>query len=206
MPTRPIRLLAVVALFAALAPARVPAAESPREIVQKLSDAVLAVLGDKSLPSDEKRHRIEGIVYGSVDFETLSRLVLARNWSRFTPEQQAAFIEEFKKHLALTYGKNVESYKNERVAIDSDREEANHDWTVKTRILRGGSDDIRMDYRLRQTNGQWKIIDFIIEQVSLVANYRSQFQDILSGGTPEKLLQLLRDKNARGEPLKAPHA
>jgi phospholipid transport system substrate-binding protein len=113
-------------------------------------------------------------------------------------------VSEFKKHLALTYGNNLDNYHDEKVSVIGDREEARGDWTVKTKILRGGPDDIEIDYRLRQANGDWKIIDFIIEQVSLVANYRSQFQDILSSGSPDKVLQLLRERNAKGEPLKAP--
>ena len=67
-----------------------------------------------------------------------------------------------------------------------------------------GSDDISVDYRLRQTDGTWKIIDVIIEGVSLVSNYRSQFQEIMTNGGIDRLLGLLREKNARGEPLPAP--
>ena len=63
---------------------------------------------------------------------------------------------------------------------------------MQTKILRGGgSDDVVVDYRLRQTSGQWKIIDVIIEGVSLVSNFRSQFQDVVASGGPERLLALL---------------
>ena len=75
---------------------------------------------------------------------------------------------------------------------------------MQTKILRGGgSNDIAVDYRLRQSNGRWKMIDFIIEQVSLVANFRSQFQEIISSGGPEHLLQVLREKTAKGEEFKS---
>ena len=60
-----------------------------------------------------------------------------------------------------------------------------------------------VDYRLRQENDAWRIIDVVIERVSLVANFRSQFQDIMSSGGPAKLLDVLREKNAKGEPLKS---
>jgi phospholipid transport system substrate-binding protein len=153
--------------------------------------------------ADDKRRRIEDVVYARVDFDTLSRLVLAQNWKTLTEAQRTDFVREFKQHLALSYGKNVDSYRNERVAILSEREEARGDWTVKTKIVRGGPDDIAVDYRLRQTDGTWRIIDFIIEGVSLVSNYRSQFQEIMAHGGAERLLELLRDKNAKGEPLKS---
>src|SRR6185436_6809869 len=96
------------------------------------------------------------------------------------------------------------SYKNEKVNLTGSRNETGGDVTVKTKIVRGGggSNDILVDYRLRQRDGQWKIIDVIIEGVSLVSNFRSQFHDVVSNGGPEQLLSLLREKNAKGEPLK----
>lgn len=180
------------------------AADSPRVVVEKLTNAVLAVLADKGLPTEERKHRIEQLVYGSVDFDTLSRLVLARHWSAFTPAQQGEFVAEFKKHLSLTYGRDLDSYRNERVAIVGEREEVRGDWLVRTKVLRGGSDDIKLDYRLRQVSGEWKIIDFVIDDISLIANYRSQFQQVLSSRPPERLIAMIREKNEKGEALKAP--
>ena len=85
-----------------------------------------------------------------------------------------------------------------------ERDEGRGDWSVKTKILRGGgSADVLVDYRLRQENDAWRIIDVVIERVSLVANFRSQFQEIMSSGGPTKLLEVLREKNAKGEPLKS---
>lgn len=191
--------LRALALCGLLAAAAVAAAAGPRDVVQRLADQVLVVLKDKGLSSDAKRGKIETLVYANVDFDTLSRLVLARNVSRFKPDEFARFEEEFKKHLSVTYGKSVDSYKNETVSIVGDREEVRGDWTVKTKIDRGGADDIAVDYRLRQARGEWKIIDFIIEGVSLVSNFRSQFQDILSSKDPGELIQLIHEKNVKGE-------
>ena len=145
---------------------------------------------------------IENIAYAHFDFDTMSKLVLARNWAKLTPEQQTQFVAEFRQHLSVTYGKNVDNYKNETIDILGDREEARGDWTVKTRIDRGGgSNDISVDYRLRKTGDQWQIIDVTIEGVSLIANFRSQFQDILSHDSADKMLALLREKNASGESI-----
>ena len=134
---------------------------------------------------------------------TVARLVLARNWKQLSPEQQKDFVEEFKKHLSMTYGKNVETYNNERAEVTGDRAEPGGDWTVKTKIVRPGAADVLLDYRLRQEDGGWKVIDVIIEGVSLVANFRAQFQEIVSNQGPQKLIDLLREKNAKGEPLKS---
>jgi phospholipid transport system substrate-binding protein len=192
-----------VALLA-FAPQWALAASSPRDVVREMSDAVIAVLQEKSLSGDAKREKIRGIVQGYVDFPTMARLVLARNWASLTDAQKSEFIEEFKKHLSVVYGKNVESYNNEKVQITGDRDEGRGDWTVQTKILRPqGGADILVDYRLRDLNGEWKVIDLIIERVSLVSNFRSQFQDVMANGGIERLLQLLREKNAAGQPLKS---
>jgi len=189
-----------LATTALAAPA--PAGTTPVSVVEDTTSRVIAILADKSTSVDEKRHKVQDVVYASVDFETLSRLVLARNWSRFTAPQQAEFMTQFKEHLSMTYGRNVENYKNEKVTITGSREENQGDWTVKTKIIRNGPDDIMVDYRLRQRDGSWRIIDVIIEGVSLVSNFRSQFQDVVASSGPERLITLLREKNAKGEPLK----
>ena len=181
-----------------------PAADKPTEVVRKLSDAVIAVLQEKGPSADAKRDKIRGIAEGYLDFATMSRLVLARNWSGLNDQQKKEFTEEFKRHLSVTYGKNVESYNNEKVQITGDRDEGRGDWTVQTKILRPqGGGDILVDYRLRQVNGEWKVIDLVIERVSLVSNFRSQFQEVMANGGIDRLLKVLREKNAAGEPLKS---
>ncbi len=197
------RTLVAAAAVSCLAHAAL-AADSPRAIVEKMTQAAVEVLGRKDLSGEEKRHRIEDLAYANVDFETMSRLVLARNWSQLSAAQRTEFVQLFKEHLALTYGRNIENYNNEKVQVVSEHDEGRGDWTVKTKILRGGGNaDVLVDYRLRQENGAWRIIDIVIERVSLVANFRSQFQEIMSGGGPAKLLDVLREKNAKGEPLKS---
>lgn len=195
----------VIALAACLTAqgASAAAADTPRDVVKKTADDVVAVLADKSLSASDKRSRIETIVYAQVDFDTLSKLVLARHWAQLTPEQKDQFMNEFRQHLSMTYGRNLDSYKNERVQITGDRKEAREDWTVHSKIVRGGPDDIVVDYRLRNRDNQWRIIDVIVEGVSLVANFRSQFQEIMANGGITRLIQLLQEKNAKGEPLKS---
>lgn len=197
------RLAALVALGSCLLiAAHALTAESPRAVIEKTADAVLAVLRDSSLSSEEKRRRIEDIASARFDFDTVSKLVLARNWKRLSPEQQARFVKEFRQHLSMTYGRNVDRYNNERAEVTGERQEVDGDWTVKTRIIRpDGGEPILVDYRLRKFGDEWKVIDVIVEGTSLVANFRSQFQEIVSRDGPEKLLQLLEEKNAKGEPI-----
>ncbi len=199
----PARVVVAVVALTCVHARTARAADSPTQVVQQTSDAVVAVLADKGLAANEKRRKIEDIVYAHFDFETLSRLVLARNWKQLSPQQQTEFVDEFKKHLSVTYGKNVETYNNERAVVTGDRQEAGNDWTVKTKIVRPNAAEILVDYRLRKEGDGWRVIDVIIEGVSLVANFRSQFQDIVTKDGPAKLIELLREKNAKGESLKS---
>lgn len=189
----------LLALWGA-SPAR--AADAPTQVVDGLSAQVIGILKDPQLSNADKRAKVEQVADGAVDFHTLSKLVLARAWSQFSPQQRSEFVSEFRRHLSLTYGRNIDSYHNETVQILSERPEARGDVTVLTKILRGGGNqDVTVDYRLRHKDDQWKIIDVTIEGVSMVSNFRSQFQDIVANGGPEHLLVLLREKNAAGESL-----
>jgi phospholipid transport system substrate-binding protein len=176
------------------------AEQRPRDVVTGTSEAVIVVLKQKELPKAEKRRRIEDIVLKSVDFDTLSKLTMARNWTMLSAAQQEEFRGEFREHLSATYGRRIDDYRNETVDVLGTREEARGDQTVKTRINRGGGTaDVLVDYRLRQIGGQWKIIDVVIEGVSLVANFRSQFQELMAHGGAEHLLAVLREKTSEEE-------
>jgi phospholipid transport system substrate-binding protein len=173
------------------------AADSPPEVVRKLTDAVIVVLKKQDLSVAARATTIRDIVYGYVDFPTISRLVLARNWRDLDTIQKQHFVEEFKKYLSITYGRNVASYSNEKVQIVGDRDEGGGDWSVQTKNVSpvvGG--DVLVEYRLRRSDGEWKVIDLLVERVSLVSNYRAQFQVLITNGGIAHLFEVLREKNA----------
>ncbi len=171
------------------------AAAAARARVADTVERVLAVLRDPALSGDDKRARIEGLAYERFDFATISRLVLARNWRRMTPEQRAAFQEEFKRHLSLTYGGSVDRYRDEEVVLGATRVERNGDVTVRTRVEGDAAEPVFVDYRLRRREDAWLVIDVIIENVSLLQNFRTQTQELISNVGPEGLIEKLRSKN-----------
>ena len=168
---------------------------APMAVISDTVDEVLAVLNDASLGSAARRSRIEEIAYRRFDFGTMSRLVVARYWKRFTPAQQEELVREFKEFLARTYGDRIDRYNQEQIEIVGERQEPRGDVSVLTRIVGGEYDAAEVDYRLRGKDGQWRIIDVKIEGISLVLNYRDQFKAVLSRGGPEGLLEALRKKN-----------
>jgi phospholipid transport system substrate-binding protein len=109
------------------------------------------------------------------------------------------FQEEFKRHLSLTYGRQIEKYtSDEKIEIGEARAEPNKDVTVRTRVVGGAAGDgLRIDYRLRADGGDWKIIDVIPEGVSLIQNFRSQVQEIVTQKGVGQLIQTLHEKNER---------
>jgi phospholipid transport system substrate-binding protein len=173
-----------------------------RVVVKQTIDEVLAVLRQDGLGTLQRRTQIEEIAYARFDMMTMSRLILARNWKRFSEVQQGEYVREFKRYLANNYGSRIERYNQEEVKIVGERAEPRGDVTVRTRIVGGQFDDATVDYRLRERDGSWKVIDVIIEGISLVSNFRDQFKEVLSRGGPERLLEKLREKNASLESAK----
>ncbi len=167
--------------------------------VRMTLDEVVGVLQDESLSPEQKRERTEEVAYKRFDFETISRLVLARNWRRLSAEQRSDFVTEFKRHLSLTYGDTLQEYQDETFTVDRTRFEKRGDVTVRTTIVGASVDPIVVDYRLRKKQDGWYIIDVITESVSLIVNFRSQTKEIISQMGPGGLIERLREKNEKRE-------
>jgi len=184
------------ALAAAFALAAVAEAGRPRALIQPTIDEVLAILRDSKKSDTQRRPELEAIARDRFDFETMSRLVLAANWKKLTPSQQTEFVDEFTRFLANDYGSRIERYEQEQVEITGERAEARGDFTIKTKIIGGKNNGALVDYRMRQKDGSWKIIDVVIEGISLVANYRDQFREVAGSGGPAVVIEKLKEKNA----------
>jgi phospholipid transport system substrate-binding protein len=170
-------------------------ADGARAAMEKTVADVLAILGDDSLSLPVKRDRIQAIAYDRFDFVTMSKLVLKRDWKKFDAAQQQEFVAEFKEHLSARYGENLGRYEREKVEVTSHHTETNGDVTVKT-VIRGGQyDGTPVNYRLRNAS-EWRVIDVVIENVSLVSSFRQQFADVLAKSGPTGVLARLKERNA----------
>jgi phospholipid transport system substrate-binding protein len=186
--------LALALLLAALPAGAAPADEARATMERTVAD-VLVVLGDSSLSLQTKRDRIQAIAYERFDFETMSKLVLKRDWRQFSPAQQQEFVKEFREHLSARYGENIGKYDREKVEVTTDQLETNGDVSVKT-VIRGGQyDGTPVDYRLRKGSG-WQVIDVVVENVSLVSSFRTQFAEVLDKSGPAGVLKKLKQLNA----------
>lgn len=172
----------------------------PTALVTATVADVIAILQDAALTSAERRSRIERLAFEVFDFETMSKLVLARNWKKFDGDQRREFIEQFKIYLSRNYGSRLDRYQQTDVRIVGARLEPRDDVTVMSKVVGGGFDGIELDYRLRAQKSEWKVIDVVIEGVSMLANFRSQFRDVMSKKGPDALLEQMRKKNAEPVP------
>jgi len=197
--------LALTLVFGAFGHAAA-ATETPEQFVSRTSDEVLAILRDKATSHDAKIAKLEAMLDERSDFDTISKLVLASHYRELNDTQKKEFITLLHRYLTTTYGKQIDNYANETVAVTGGRPEARGDYTVQTRINRSAGEPLSVEYRVRKVGEDWRLIDVIGEGISLVSNLRSQFGEILTSGGPEKLLAVLREKNATGAPADLPLA
>jgi phospholipid transport system substrate-binding protein len=172
-------------------------AESPLNTVKGHADEVIKVLRDPSLKSESgkkvKKTRIRAIADRMFDFAELSKRTLAINWRKFTPDQQKEFISLYKDLLADTYADKITSYTDEKIVFTKEVSLSQNTAEVQSVVYRK-TQEIPIYYRVLNENGSWRVYDVVIEGVSLVNNYRSQFREILSSKPPSSLLETLRKK------------
>ncbi|MCS5638264.1 MAG: ABC transporter substrate-binding protein [Myxococcota bacterium] len=174
--------------------------EAPRARVAQTVRQVLDVLAEPDLDDAQRRRRIEELAFSVFDFKTMSKLVLARNWKKFDKEERVVFVEEFKQYLSRNYGSRLERYQKAEVEVLGARVEPRNDVTVLTRVVGSQYDGISMNYRLRERKGEWKIIDIVVEGVSMLANFRAQFSEVVSREGVDGLLNAMRNRNAELDP------
>lgn len=191
-------LAGLLALPAAATPApdEERATNAARSALSATVNEVLSVLRDSKVDTDGKLDRLQQITDRRFNFSRMSKLVLGRNRKKLSPEQEVEFEREFRRHLTQTYGHRIEGFAGEQIEIGEARLERNGEVTVKTRLVGGQADGLMVDYRLRERDGRWEIIDVIIEGVSLVQNFRAQIQEIVSTQGADQVIAVLRDKNA----------
>ena len=172
------------------------------QTVEERTGMVLQVLRDPNLKDESKNaireEKVIAILEDTFDFNVLGRMTLGRNWNRFSKEQKIAFIDLYKQILKQTYLHHLMKYTNEEVVYEKERLLSKTKSEVATSIV-VDSQKIPIIYRLILRNDTWGVYDVIIEGVSMVKNYRTQFDEILKKNSPDELLAILREKIASGE-------
>ena len=186
----------IIILFSTL----VFAGLTPDELVRKTADDVIsAIKSDKDIQSGNKQkiyQLAEEKILPSFDFEKISRLVLGKAWRKATDLQKKQFKSEFRSLLLRTYSIALSKYKDQGIEIKPMRmKPADEIVTVKTEIIQDGAQPIKVNYALAKNGNTWLVFDIVIEGVSLVTNYRSQFSSEIRKGGMDSLNKKLAKKN-----------
>lgn len=170
--------------------------ESPTEMVRSTLTEVFHILEDENLKDPAKliprRHMLEEVIASHFDYTEMSKRALAANWTPLTAGERAEFVELFKSFLSDRYAEKIESYSGEQVVYLSERIQENYA-EVRTE-LRSSKVSVPMDYRLHMKDGTWHAYDLIVDGVSLVKNYRSQFEKIIRSSSYQELANRLRER------------
>jgi phospholipid transport system substrate-binding protein len=194
-------LVVLIIALAALKLSLVSAfAAPPLETIQTQVDRALEVLRDPALKAESargvKEKKVWTILDGVFDYTELSKRTLAQHWKQFSPDQQGEFTRLFGKLLGGVYMDRIIAYKDEKVVFGKVTNLSDKTAEVQSEVLRS-SKSIPIHYRMILGNGEWKVYDVVIEGVSLVQNYRTQFREILTNKPPEHLLKMLREKTRK---------
>ena len=172
-------------------------AGAPLDTVQTNVNKVLDVLRDPKLKAESakgtKKEKLEAIYEQMFDEVELSRRTLGGNWNKLNPAQQKEFIQLYRQVLEKAYIDKILSYTNEKIVFSKENMTSNNQAEVQTKVITS-SEEISIFYRVILKDGTWKVYDVVVENVSLVQNYRSQFNSILAKNTPDQLLEILRKK------------
>jgi phospholipid transport system substrate-binding protein len=173
-------------------------AVTPMETIRADINKVLDVLRDPSLKGESgkktKKTKIRALAKEMFGFDELSRRTLGQNWRKLNAGQQKEFTDLYASLLEETYANRLLSYTNEKVLYGKERPLSGKTVEVQTTIVTTQQADIPINYRVIQKDGDWKVYDVVIEGVSLISNYRSQFGEILANKPPEALLDTLSKK------------
>lgn len=176
--------------------------DSATEAVKTTIDEVLKVLGDENLKKPDRKEerlaKLEEIIGKRFDYAEMGKRTLGRHWKEMNNSQQTEFVDLFQEFLSNTYAGNVDGYSGEEVQYLKERRKGDFA-EVQTKVV---SDKLQvpLDYRLLKKSNGWYVYDVVIDGVSLVKNFRGQFDRIINSSSYEGLFEKLRSKTTSNSP------
>jgi phospholipid transport system substrate-binding protein len=194
MAKRSILLIAWLIFVSWLAP--MPAfATTPTEQIQETIQQVLSVVKNPANSHEQRKEMLRETLMPRFDWFEMARQTLGKHWS-VAAGRENEFVGAFAEFLGNSYVGSIVSYKDQKILFVQESIESNRA-QVKTKIVPDKGEATAVNYRLHRVKGEWKIYDVVVEDISLVFNYRSQFNRILAKGSFDDLLKQLREKEFR---------
>ena len=156
------------------------------DFVAILNSTPVAELRTKGLPENAR-----DLVFARFDFSEMAKLSLGQHWNSLSPVQRIEFVDGFTHRLLVFFGRTVRSSNGEKIHFKGEVQEGQR-VRVETHVVNGGGDSLPVSYKLHDVNGQWKVFDVVIDQVSLINNYRAQFERIIAKSSVQELLRKIK--------------
>ena len=175
-------------------------AGSPTDQIKATVDSAVGLLRDsrdKPLGTNERRAQLREILFARFDFSEMARRALGAHWRRRTATEQQEFVQLFTELLERQYAGIIESYTDEKIVYVSERIDGAFA-EINSKIFTAKGQELSINYKAQLVGQEWKVYDVIAEEISLVNNFRSQFNRVISSSSYEELVRRLREKQADG--------
>lgn len=186
-------IFASIFLFSAPLAAGEPTAQlsaTINEFVTILVNTPVAQLRASGLPQSAL-----SLVFSRFDFSEMTKRSLGSHWESLGSAEQHEFVDAFTERVLRAYGRSVRASGDEKVQYARELRDGDLA-TVQTKVISGSGDELPIDYQLHNVGGQWKVYDVVIDQVSIVSNYRAQFDRILAKSSVKELLQKIKQQGS----------
>ena len=159
------------------------------EFVAIMVNTSVAELRSTGLPDKALK-----LIHGRFDFAEMTKRSLGPHWKTLAPAEQGEFVDGLTHRLLVTYGRTVRASGDEKVVFK--KETLDGDYANVESLVVGGKSDTSIDYRLHEVNGQWRVYDMVIEHVSLIGNFRAQFEREISRTSMKGLLEKIKQRES----------
>ncbi len=201
--TRGLAAVAAILLLAAAGPRPAAAVETgdPAEFVRHFGEQAIAVLTDKGLAEDQRQQAFRRLLTAGFDIKTIGRFVLGRYWRKATEAERAEYGRLYEDLIVATYSHQLSSYAGETLKVEGVRQQDGRSALVASRFLRAEGEPVQLDWRLLRRGDTWRIVDVVVEGMSMALSQRSEFKAVIrsNGGRIEALLEKLREKTRRAK-------
>ncbi len=192
-----VAVFSLLLLLSSFLPPSLSRAEGPMAQVRATVDKVLIIVRNPNPKSqaqlEDLRVQLAQVIYPRFDFTEMARRSLGPHWRRRTPEEQREFVKIFARLLEKTYINRIESYGSGEVVYAREVEDANYA-EVYTKLFSKTGEDFSINYKLHLVNADWKVYDLVIENISVVNNYRAQFNRVIVRSSFEDLVRIMKEK------------
>jgi phospholipid transport system substrate-binding protein len=194
----PVKLLKALLIAAVTLTTSQARAGLPTDQIKTTVDKALVVLRDPRLKppakQTERREQLKQVLFSRFNFAEMAKRSLGPNWSRRTPQEQEEFVRLFTEVLERAYGDIIESYSEAEIVYLTEKVDGGYA-DVNSKVVTTKGEEYSLNYRVQLVGSEWKVYDVVAENISLVNNYRSQFNRVIAKSSYEELVRRLKDKN-----------